>query len=98
MKEKLRIYTVIIERSVASNSKDCTDFRSAVKSNFGGSRKILNESSRNDSTNCIMDLEMECESCGKQGLHKLKKRIWHSYPDAVFTQIKRKRKNGKSGK
>ncbi len=91
MKEKLRIYTVIIERSVASTSSDCSDFKSVVKRNFGGSRKIINEINSTTATNCIMDLELQCPSCGKTGLHKLKKTIWRDYPDAIFTQIKRKR-------
>lgn len=87
----LRTYDIRVQRSLPSSEKDCKTFHTFVQEAAERGREVLRFTAQNSAQQCEVDLQLRCQSCGKQAVHRFRRNVELKFPDAVFVQFVRRR-------
>jgi hypothetical protein len=90
MPGKLRTYSMEL---VHPTPTACNDFQQYTREQIEGRRKLLRFTPSKTASDCIVELEMQCWSCGRNSPNNFTRDLFIKYPDVTIKNFKRHRNN-----
>jgi hypothetical protein len=89
--KKRRNYVIVLVNPLPP---ECNDFTNGTKYLMNGDKKVNAFNLSADKSECTIDLEINCRTCGKGGVGHLKQLLYVKFPNIQIKEFKRKRMDG----